>query len=828
MVDHEADNDRTRTHVVLTKGTMVSHYRIVEKIGAGGMGEVYLADDTKLKRKVALKFLPGHLSGDPDFKTRFVREAEATAKLNHPNIITIYEVSEYNGRPYFAMELVEGQSLRDLAKGKDLSVDKIIELAIQICDGLGAAHDSKVVHRDIKPSNIVIDSYGRPKILDFGLATIQGGEHLTKTGSTLGTVRYMSPEQVQGQEVDQRSDLFSLGVVLYELISGRTPFEKENDAATLKAISQDNPEPLARYKSDVPDELQRTISKLLEKDLSMRYQTAGGVLSDLKRLTTPTQSSTAQVPARKKPSWPVVVSGLVIIMILITAGIKFLPGVKVEWQATPVEERVLLAVLPFENIGAPEDEYFADGITGEITSKVGVLDGLGVISRTSMLQFKGTTKRISEIGTELDVDFLLGGTIRWDKSGSVDKIRITPELTRVSDETTVWTDNIERDMAGIFDVQSEIATSIAEALGMAILAGGREALDYRPTENLDAYDYYLRARTLIGPGSMLQSLRLMDKAIELDSSFALAYVSKSIIHSIIAFFGESGFSEHTKPARQAYQRAFEIQPDLAEAHMARGVYYNLIDRDYDKALREFEIARQGPVEEASVLNAISMVKLRQGRWREAIELSQQALKLDPQSPGPQSTILWASWFSHQYEMALEAIEQEKSLGVPGSDAYFYEARILISMGAQDDEIQQTLDHWLDKGMSTLGGITGPVLLDFLRERDRLPDLDSLITDLKFKLPFNPDPDLYFYTGLLYRYNGDQASSHIYLDSARIVYENRLEKARSDTTGRFEIFPPNHEDLERLAMVYSMTGRHELALEQVHLSMESMPIEACHW
>jgi tetratricopeptide (TPR) repeat protein len=401
-------------------------------------------------------------------------------------------------------------------------------------------------------------------------------------------------------------------------------------------------------------------------------------------------------------------------------------------------------------------------------------------------------------------------------------------LIRVSDETNVWTDNIQKEISAIFEVQAEIATGIAEALDMALLEGGQEALDYRPTENLDAYDYYLRASSSMGPGGQLRAIALLEKAIELDSSFALAYALKSVAHSIIAFFVESEFSEHTKPARQAYQRAFEIQPDLAAAHMARGIYYNLIERDYDKALREFEIARRGHVEEAAVLNAISTVKLRQGKWQETIALAQKVIKLEPHLPMPQVTLMWASWFSHQYEEALEAIEQQRSLGMLGPVSYVSYAKIQISMGAQDEQIQQALHQWLDRGTSPLGGIEGPVLLDFLRARDQLPDLDSLIADLKPSLPFNPDPNMYFYIGLLYRYKGDEESSYHYLDSARIVYENRLDEAIHDTTGRFEVFPPNHEVLEMLAMVYSMTGRHELAIEQVHLAMETMPVEACHW
>jgi len=235
------DNDKTHTYFALTNGIMVSHYRIIEKIGAGGMGEVYLAEDTKLKRQVALKFLPQHLVTSNDAKARFTREAQAVAKLDHPNIVTIYEVSEYQGRPFFAMQHVEGQPLRDLIKAKELSIERVVDTAIHICEGLSKAHQAGITHRDIKPSNIVIDADGRPKLLDFGLAAVKGAEQLTKTGSTLGTTGYMSPEQARGQKVDQRSDLFSLGVVIYEMVTGRRPFRGEDDAATLHAITHDKP-----------------------------------------------------------------------------------------------------------------------------------------------------------------------------------------------------------------------------------------------------------------------------------------------------------------------------------------------------------------------------------------------------------------------------------------------------------------------------------------------------------------------------------------------------------------------------------------------------------
>jgi len=809
---------------------MVSHYRIIEKIGAGGMGEVYLAEDIKLNRQVALKFLPSHWCRDDAYRARFKREAQAVAQLNHPNIIHVYDVSEYQGQPFFVMELVAGQSLRDLVRGRELSIDRIIELVIQICDGLGAAHEKGVIHRDIKPSNIVIDAYGRPKILDFGLAAIQGGEQLTKSGSTLGTVRYMSPEQVLGQEVDQRSDLFSLGVVLYELIADRTPFERENEAATLRSITQDNPEPLARYKADAPDELQRTVAKLLEKDPEMRYQLAGGVLSDLKRMIAPTQSSVASVHAKKKMSWPLAVGGLTIIAVLLAAGIKYWPGSGTEQSETPIDERMMLAVLSFENLGAPEDEYFADGITDEITSRVGVLNGLGVIARTSILQYKGTTKRISKIGEELGVDYILEGTIRWDKSGSVDKVRITPQLIRVSDETHIWAANIQKNLSEIFEVQEEIAVQIAGALDVALLSSERNALDYRPTENLEAYDYYLRAMNSRGPGSSLRAIEFLDKAIELDSTFALAFAMKSQAHSDYAFADELGASEHTRPARLAFQRAFELQPDLAEAHLARGIYFNLIERDYDKALKEFEVALQGEVDRAEVLNAIAVVKMRQGKWHEAIAIDQQVIKLDPQAFLGGFVTTQANWFVHQFEEALKAVERGVSLAPDDPIFYRLKANLQLCIGANIDKIQETLTAWSHRatGRDYLIEVEGLTFLELFRLWDLPIDVDAKISAAKSRAHESQDPNHFFYTGLLYKLTGDEDSSYLYIDSARILIENRVAKARSDTTGRFEILELDHDVYNFLALAYSQTSRHEQAIEHAQLAIESMPVEACHW
>ncbi len=320
----QSDDDRTRTHVHLVSGTEVGHYRIIDKIGAGGMGEVYLALDSKLNRKVALKFLPPHLCQDEDCRKRFTREAQAAAGLDHPNIAAIHEVGEHSGRPFFAMQIVEGQSLREVIAGKDLPIDRILEIAIQICEGLQSAHDKGIIHRDIKPSNVLLDSHGRVRIVDFGLASVRGSEQLTKTGSTLGTVGYMSPEQVRGQEVDHRSDLFSLGVVLYELLTKQNPFKRDSEAATLKAVSDDLPHPAARYRVNLPDSLQPILDKALDKDVKTRYQHADDIKADLVRIKRISDSGehTAKLPIRAR-SHRFALSALIILAVAVLAFFAF-------------------------------------------------------------------------------------------------------------------------------------------------------------------------------------------------------------------------------------------------------------------------------------------------------------------------------------------------------------------------------------------------------------------------------------------------------------------------------------------------------------------------
>jgi len=795
--------------MILTKGTMVAHYRIVEKIGAGGMGEVYLVEDTKLKRKVALKFLPTQFSGDADFKARFVREAEATAKLNHPNIVTIYEVSEYQGRPFFAMELVEGQSLRDLAKGKELGIDRIIELAIQVCDGLSAAHEKQVVHRDIKPSNIVIDAYGRPKVLDFGLAAIQGGEHLTKTGSTLGTVRYMSPEQVQGQEVDHRSDLFSLGVVLYELIAGRTPFEKDNEAATLKAITQDSPEPLARYKADIPDELQRTVSKLLEKDPSLRYQHADGVISDLKRMITPTQSSMAVTAAKKKSTLPLAALALVIIAALVVVWIRYWPSDDSVQVISSSPERKMLAVLPFENLGSPDDEYFAAGITDEITAKLASIKALRVTSRTSAVQYKQTDKSLKQIGKELGVDYILEGTIRWDKSGDTDRVRIIPQLIRVSDDSHIWAETYERAIKQIFAVQANIATQIARALNVALLEPEELMLKEEPTQNIEAYHYYLGGLELWNDGAGVeQSIPMLKKAVELDSSF---YQAHSLLAHYYGYRHINGMCE-AEPccelAEEAAKKAIRFADGLPDGSVGLGFYHYYCSRDYESAIELFGRVLESQPSNVDLMWAIGYVYRRSGRWEEGLAMMRQAYQLSPAVFGDVHTLAMTLLYMHRLEEAQQIVDDFLELEPQNYRALGWKSSLIwLTTGdsVQTLEAMKTVDlhsprpyaeYWFEVFDLFMGRFRSAI------GRREIPGSYEFADSVEF----------YLSRGYSYRQLDEPKLSFIYYDSALMVAEQRDESQPDDAFNMMD-----------LAEAYAGLGRKEEAIKVAETASQLLPV-----
>ncbi|UCE25651.1 MAG: protein kinase, partial [Candidatus Zixiibacteriota bacterium] len=513
------DDDKTRPFAALTAGAEISHYRIIRRIGAGGMGEVYLAHDKDLNRNVALKFLAPALCQDSECRQRFTHEAQAAAKLNHPNIVTVYEVSEFQGRPFFAMEFVEGQSLKDYLANDQISLEEFTRLISQICEGLNAAHEAGVVHRDIKPSNILIDAQGRARIVDFGLAMVRGIDSVTRTGSTAGTPAYMSPEQVRGERVGAVSDLFSLGVVMYQMLTGSLPFAGEYEAALIYSIANDDPAPVSKLRSDIPPGLESVVTKLLEKDTQNRYQSARDVIQALQPVT----GGVSDRDRGDKSRFFLrigILAALVIILIAVVQ-LSFDPFD----LRTP--ERKMLAVLPFENYGPPEDEYFADGMTDAITLHLARFSGLGVISRASSILYKKSDKKPQEIGAELGATYLLTGTILWEKNDTLSEVRINTALVRTSDGSHVWGNSYERVLDRIFVIQSDIAQSVGRALSIAVLEGERDELARVPTENLQAYDYYLRGNEYFNRSweqdDVQIATQMYQQAVDLDPEFALAW-----------------------------------------------------------------------------------------------------------------------------------------------------------------------------------------------------------------------------------------------------------------------------------------------------------------
>ena len=631
-------------------GETISHYKIIEKLGEGGMGAVYKAEDTKLRRTVALKFLSPHALGTEEEKARFIHEAQAAAALNHPNICTIYEVDESEDRSYIAMEYIEGPSLKDIIASGPLKMEEAQRIAMQVAEGLHEAHQKQIVHRDVKPANIMITAGGRVKIMDFGMAKSPGLAKLTREGTTLGTASYMSPEQGHGEPVDSRSDIWSLGVVLHEMVTGKLPFKGDYEQAVLYSILHEDPEPMTALRTGVPLELERIANKAMTKNPDERYQHADELLADMRSLKAET-GSTERAKDSEKKGFTKGRLGLVFGAIVIVASAFVLARIYLFPDKSQVIDSI--AVLPLDNLsGDPDQEYFADGMTEALIADLAKIGTLKVISRTSVMRYKDTQKSLPEIARELGVDAILEGSVM--KVG--DRVRITAQLIEAVSDRHLWAESYERDMRDVLALQSDVARAIAREIDIKLApnesVGSTDARQVNP----DAYEAYLKGRYHwnkrteqdIGKG-----IKHFEEAIRIDPDYAQAYAAIAEAFAILSDWGYYPPREADKKVRQFSQRALSIDNESAAAYSALGLASHDIDYNWEVAEEYYKKAILLNPNYATAHQWYSHLLSTSSRHDEAIEQAKRALQLDPLSLVINQSLGIVYYLARRYDEAIE-------------------------------------------------------------------------------------------------------------------------------------------------------------------------------
>jgi non-specific serine/threonine protein kinase len=814
-------------------GELIGHYRIESLIGVGGMGEVYLARDERLGRKAALKLLPDSLTTDETQLSRFKNEARSASALNHPNILTVYEIGAEGNWQFIATEFIEGITLRaSLACGR-LNPHAALEIAVQVASALAAAHEAGVVHRDIKPENILLRPDGYVKVLDFGIAKLTerkpASDHhtvettavlQTRLGLVLGTAHYMSPEQARGQKVDARSDIWSLGVVLYEMVGGNPPFRGETPSDCIASILTTEPPPLSGVLPDLPLKLESILQKALRKNSEERYQTIKEMLADLRNLKgeLDAKSSLPQAKARAES----VVSKIRRHKrgVLVTLVAALLAAVAVVYffffgAPAPLANEKSIAVLPFENLSEEKSNaYFADGIQDEILTRLSKIADLKVISRTSTQRYKKTHQKPSEIAKQLGVANLLEGSVQKTN----DQVRVNVQLIKAANDSHLWAETFDRRLIDIFSVESEVAKAIADQLRAKLTGQEEEVIAARPTNNPQAYDAYLRGlaytlKTGNSPANTLGAQKYLKEAVRLDPKFALAWALLSYVDALgyltltlqptVALREETG---------QAAETALALQPNLGEAILAKGYYYYACLKDYDAAVRYFEQARQFLPNSSQIPESLAYVARRRGQWEQSESYFNEAERLDPRNASLLTQHAQSYMVVRRFPEALRKFDQVLDVIPDDVDTLAQQAGIAQAQG--DLMRAGALLAPLHPPADDTGALEIQVYQAILERRPA-----EMISQLS-EILANPDPalgynngELRFWLGWAQDVAGDHAAARESWRQARIELEPFLKEQ-----------PDNYVLIGDLALVNMGLGDKAAALALSEQAMNVLPLE----
>ncbi|MBI1803428.1 MAG: protein kinase [Ignavibacteriae bacterium] len=643
-------------------GQTISHYKILEKLGEGGMGIVYKAQDTKLDRIVALKFLPHNLTANEAEKSRFVQEARAAAILNHPHVCTIYRIDEYNGQQFIEMEYVDGETLR--RKVPIQKIEEALRCAIQIGEALQEAHSKGIVHRDIKCENIMVNSKNQIKVMDFGLAKLKGSMKLTRTSSTVGTLAYMAPEQIQGGEVDARSDIFSYGVVIFEMFTGHTPFRGEHEASMMYSIMNEDPEQLVKYRPELSTDIQRIINRALEKDPEDRYQHADDMVSELRRVqkqsgrvtrtmqieSSPTMPATTKDQQSDRESVPRLKSKIKLIIGMISVAVII--GVAALYFLFNKQKAIdSLAILPFEDVSAaPEQEYLADGVTESIINNLTKISSLRVVPRSTVFRFKGKDMDLQDIGSKLKVNAILTGRITHRGQS----LEVQVDLIDVDRQSQLWGNRYVSTASDLLTLQESITKDVSSKLGIGFSSETQEKLAKRYTDNTQAYQLYMQGRYYWNKrtaAALERAISYFNQAIALDSTFALAYSGLADSYIIQSQYAGIPTGITLPLTQRAVRRALELDNSLAEAHTTLAFSY-FEQWKYEDAEREFKQSIALNPRYATTYHWYGIMLGRTGNPDRYLAVIKQALEIDPYSPIITLNMGVANLLLKQYDEAL--------------------------------------------------------------------------------------------------------------------------------------------------------------------------------